>query len=66
MKFEDAVKKSVKQFLAGKMPEATNKLVEGGIFFTPDYFDELEAELAEDEPKAKKSKKKKESVDGDV
>ena len=65
MKFEDAVKKSVKAFMAGKMPRATNELIEGGIFHTPEYFDDLEAELMDDEPKkAGKKKAKKENADG--
>jgi len=62
MKFEDAVKKSVKAFMAGKMPRATNELIEGGIFYTPEYFDELEADLKVEEPQKKNNKK--EMADG--
>jgi len=65
MKFEDAVKKSVKSFMEGKMPEATGELMSDGIFHTPEYFDDLEAELMDDEPKkAGKKKAKKENADG--
>ena len=65
MKFEDAVKKSVKSFMAGKMPTATSELIEGGIFYTPEYFDELAEELVDETPKTKKSKAK-ETADADV
>ena len=56
MKFEDAVKKSIKSFLAGKAPKETAGAMEGDMFFTPDYFDELELELLA-EKKPKKGKK---------
>jgi hypothetical protein len=42
MKFEDAVKKSIKAFMQGKTPIATDEMAEDGIFHTPEYFDELE------------------------
>ena len=45
MDFTSAVKKSVTNFMAGKMPEALNELKEGTLVFTPDYFNELEQEL---------------------
>ncbi len=45
MKFEDAVKKSIKAFMNGKIAAATNELSEEGIFHTPAYFDELEEEM---------------------
>ena len=45
MDFTSAVKKSVTNFMAGKMPEALNELKEGSLVFTPEYFDELEKEL---------------------
>ena len=59
MKFEDAVKKSIKEFMRGKTPEATGEMMEGGIFHTPEYFDEMEEDLLGDD-------KKEESVDEDV
>ena len=45
MKFEHAVVKSVKRFLDGKMPINSNGLKEGGLIYTPDYFDQLEEQL---------------------
>jgi|TARA_B110000503_G_C7032372_1_gene364591 hypothetical protein len=63
MKFEDAIKKSIKAFMRGKMPAETNGLNDDGIFFSPEYFDELEKTLLDDGPK---SKKKKEPVDEDL
>ncbi len=59
MTFDEAVKKSIKVFLKGTMPIKTGELKEGGLFFTPDYFDELENELSGE---TKKSKKKKVTV----
>ena len=59
MKFQDAVKKSIKNFMNGKMPPETSGIGEEDIFHTPAYFDEMEENLL-DEPK------KKESVDEDV
>lgn len=50
MKFEDAVEKSIKAFLKGKMPEELMKVQEGEILYTPEYMDELEADLADMEP----------------
>mgnify|MGYP006177177193 CR=1 FL=1 len=64
MKFEDAVKKSIKSFMQGKAPSATNGLSEEGLFYNPEYFDELEETLLQDTPK--KTKNKKEDVDADV
>ena len=60
MTFDEAVKKSIKVFLQGKMPMETGEAKEEGLFFTPEYFDELEADLL-DEPT--KSKKDKEATD---
>ncbi len=45
MKFEDAVKKSIKAFMQGKTPSATDEMAEGGIFHTPEYFDEWEEKI---------------------
>ncbi len=59
MKFEDAVKKSIKEFMRGKTPSATNEMSEGGIFHTPEYFDELEEMILGEV-------KEEESVDEDV
>tara|TARA_R100001377_G_scaffold61219_1_gene37272 strand:- start:833 stop:1012 length:180 start_codon:yes stop_codon:yes gene_type:complete len=59
MKFEDAVKKSIKSFMNGKIPIATNELGEEGIFHTPDYFDELEENMLGED-------KKKETADAEA
>jgi len=59
MKFEDAVKKSIKAFMQGKTPRATDEMSEGGIFHTPEYFDELEEMILGEV-------KEEESVDEDV
>jgi len=64
MKFEDAVKKSVKAFVAGKLPTAVVEERGGEVFFSPDYFDEMEASFLEADAPQKKSKPKKETVDG--
>ena len=40
MTFDEAVKKSIKTFLAGKSPMQTGQLAESGLFYTPDFFDE--------------------------
>jgi len=45
MKFEDAVKRSIKEFMRGKMPKITSELAGEDLFHTPEYFDELEEEL---------------------
>tara|TARA_R100000544_G_scaffold36520_2_gene25002 strand:+ start:381 stop:569 length:189 start_codon:yes stop_codon:yes gene_type:complete len=62
MTFDEAVKKSIKVFLQGKMPMKTGELKEDGLFFTPDYFDELESAIL-DEPTD--TTKEKESSDAD-
>lgn len=45
MTFDEAIKKSIKVFLNGKMPMKTSELKEDGLRFTPEYFDDLEAEM---------------------
>ena len=49
MKFQDAVKKSIKAFMNGKTPQATDEMSEGGIFHTPAYFDEMEEQMLSDD-----------------
>jgi hypothetical protein len=61
MKFEDAVKRSIRTFMNGKVPSETAEMKEDGLFFTPEYFDDLEKILLDDEPKSNK-----EPVDEDV
>jgi len=58
MTFNEAVKKSIKVFLKGKMPMKTSELKEDGLFYTPEYFDELEEELLDEPTKSKKDKLK--------
>lgn len=64
MKFEDAIKKSIKAFIAGKAPVALNEQRGEPVFFSPEYFDEMEAMFIEDDAPKKKKKAKKETVDG--
>ena len=45
MTFDEAIKKSIKVFLNGKMPMKTGELKEDGLRFTPEYFDDLEDEM---------------------
>jgi hypothetical protein len=43
MKFEEAIVKSIRTFLDGKMFDATGNVTEQGeIFYTPAYFDAYE------------------------
>jgi len=48
MKFEDAIKKSIKSFLAGKTPEALRATKEEDFIYSFEYFDMLEEELLEE------------------
>ena len=50
MTFDEAVKKSIKQFMAGKLLTETSKLKEDGIFYSPEFFDDLEEELLNEDP----------------
>jgi hypothetical protein len=45
MTFEDAIIKSIKNFMSGKIPEKLNEITEEGLKYTPDYFDEFEQEI---------------------
>lgn len=63
MTFDEAVKKSIKVFMKGKMPMKTGELKEEGLFFTPEYFDELEDDLLDEPTDSKKSKEEKELED---
>lgn len=58
MTFDEAVKKSIKVFLQGKMPMKTGELKEEGLFYTPQYFDELEDDLLDEPTDSKKAKEK--------
>ncbi len=50
MKFEDAIEKSIKSFLKGRLPEELMKVQGDPVIYTPDYMDELEEDLADMEP----------------
>ena len=58
MNFTDAVRKSMQKFLEGKMDlKELQKVTEEGILYTPDFFNDLEEQMLEDdEPKGKKEK----------
>jgi hypothetical protein len=56
MTFDEAIKKSIKMFMKGKMPMNTSQISEEGLFFTPEYFDELEVDLLEEPTDSTKAK----------
>ena len=45
MTFQDAVRKSIKNFLDGKMPKNLLDAKEGEVVYTPEYFDGFEESL---------------------
>lgn len=47
MKFEDAIEKSIKAFLDGKLPEELVKVQDGEILYTPEYMDEMEEDFSD-------------------
>jgi len=53
MEFSDAVKKSIKAFMAGNMPTEVSKLKEGGVYYNPTFFDEYEAQYTGEEVEEK-------------
>lgn len=66
MTFLDAVQKSVKQFLDGKMPKNLMEIKEGRVKYTPDYFDGFEEMIMEEEKPSKKTKKKKGDLEDEI
>jgi hypothetical protein len=58
MNFTDAVRKSMQKFLDGTMNlKELQKVTNEDILYTPEFFDDLEEQmLEEDEPKGKKKK----------
>lgn len=48
MNFQDAVRKSIKNFLDGKMPRNLTEVNEGEIMYTPEWFDGFKESLEED------------------
>ena len=51
MKFDVAIKRSIKAFLDGRLPTALVEAQGKDLIYTPKYLDELEASFAE-EPEA--------------
>lgn len=45
MKFDDAVKRSIKAFRAGELPRAVEENMEEELRYTPEFFDDIEKEL---------------------
>ena len=62
MTFDEAIQKSIKVFFQGKLPQKTGELKDSGLFYTPEYFDQLEEELLE-EPTDSKNLKDQEEED---
>lgn len=58
MKFEDAIKRSIKEFLKGKYPKKLAELKEEGLIYTPEWFDAFEDSLNEANGKKTSPKKK--------
>ena len=48
MKFDVAIKRSIKAFLDGRLPDALIEAQGKDLIYTPDYLDELEASFAEE------------------
>tara|TARA_B100000035_G_scaffold87688_1_gene73669 strand:- start:232 stop:411 length:180 start_codon:yes stop_codon:yes gene_type:complete len=53
MKFQEAVVKSIKSYMDGKIPEELEKVTGEPMLYTLEYFDELEKELEIDDPEIK-------------
>jgi hypothetical protein len=72
MKFEDAIVESIKSFLAGNIPEKLNEMKEGGITYTPKWFDALEetvkkgGDLTDVTPEKGKKTKAEEETDMEI
>ena len=59
MKFEDAIKKSIKDFIKGNSASKTTENAEGGLYYTPEFFDEFEEKFLEASKELKGTKKSK-------
>lgn len=57
MKFEDAVKRSIREFKKGKYPAKLAELKEEGLLYTPEWFDAFEDSLKEAKGEKKKPEK---------
>jgi len=55
MTFEEAIRRSIRAYLKGKIPESV-KEAKGELRYTPEYFDELEERVLNPDKKKKKSK----------
>lgn len=64
MEIRDAFQMAIKKFLEGKMPKELSSLKEEGLKYTPEYFDKLEADLAEIKLPKKPVKKGKADSNG--
>jgi hypothetical protein len=51
MKFEDAIKKSIRSFMDGNMPKGMMEQMESEPMYTPEYYDELEKDMDTKEAK---------------
>lgn len=47
MKFEDAIEKSIRAFLKGNLPQELTRVQDAEVIHTPEYMDELAADLAD-------------------
>jgi hypothetical protein len=47
MKFEQAIQKSIQNFYEGNIPESLNEASEGGIKYTPEWFNKFEKSIAD-------------------
>lgn len=65
MKFEEAVRKSIKAYFEGRDPEAFLE-AHGDIKYTREYFDEVEEEMLSDTKKKTMKKDKEEGEDEDA
>jgi|TARA_B110000858_G_C17617646_1_gene387505 hypothetical protein len=59
MKFEDAIQRSIKDFLKGNSASKTAETAEGGLYYTPEFFDEFEEKFLEATKGLKVTKKSK-------
>lgn len=64
MTFEEAIRKSIKSYYEGKMPEAFMK-ESGPQKYTPEFFDEMEDKIVSGKD-SKKKKKKEEPEDEEL
>lgn len=56
MEYYDLVQKSIVSFMKGQTPKETAALKEGGIMYTPKYFDDLEKRMEDLDKKPSKKK----------